>query len=161
MVRPEQWYRRLLTFSSSEGRRCGSFLRWRVFTCHRSTGGRSALRVELANGVAFHSPIVNATSPKALILGDNRPSNKITGSPSAHTAFRHHRFRTPPRATRGFLRRRQARSECQSAPSADRLSGTAGDMGSSDDYMFPITRFYAIGPVGDSCLLAAPAYKFS
>ena len=47
-----------------------------------------------------------------MILWDNRPANNITTSPSPQPTPRHHRFPSPPlRAPRGFLRRRQERSE--------------------------------------------------
>jgi hypothetical protein len=46
MVRSEQWWRRLPADLSSQGGRCGSVVRWRVFTCRRSIGGRSGLRIE-------------------------------------------------------------------------------------------------------------------
>jgi hypothetical protein len=89
MVRSEQCWRRLPVDLSSQGGGCGSVVRWRVFKCRCSIGGRSGLRVELPNGDVIHSRIANAmTTPRASIIGDNRPSNKVIASPSAHTALR-------------------------------------------------------------------------
>ena len=42
-----------LRISSGQGGRCGSVVRWRVFTCHRSIGGRSGLRIE-----RFHKGLI-------------------------------------------------------------------------------------------------------
>ena len=53
MVRSEQWWRRLFADLSSQGGRCGSVVRWRVFTCRRSIGGRIGLRIE-----RFHSGLI-------------------------------------------------------------------------------------------------------
>ena len=60
MVRSKHWWRRLPADLSSQGDQCGRVLRWRVFTCRRSTGGRNGLRFELPNGVVILSSIANA-----------------------------------------------------------------------------------------------------
>ncbi|MEY3459477.1 MAG: hypothetical protein RL215_2634 [Planctomycetota bacterium] len=54
MVRSEQWWWRRPADLCSQGGRCGSVFRWRVFTRRRSIGGRSGLRLELSNGVVIH-----------------------------------------------------------------------------------------------------------
>ena len=57
MVRSEQWWRRIPADLSNQGGRCGSVVGWRVFTCRRSTGGRSGIRVERFHRVLILSLI--------------------------------------------------------------------------------------------------------
>jgi hypothetical protein len=118
-----------------------------VCTCRHSTDGKSGLRVELPNGVVIHVSIANATTaPRTSILRDDGPSNNITASPSSHTAPRHQRLPTslqPEQATRGFLRRRQARCEIaaeQGIPGASPLPSRYQRTTPSDTHCPPSQR---------------------
>ncbi len=153
----------------------------RAVAAERSTAedfivGCGGLRVEFPNGVVIH---VSAEKPSVAAAGVAAPP-AIDRSTSAPPGFdprgqwsrkQYHRLtvspyrdptsappNAPPRAIRGFLRRRQAGSEIATEPrlrelpappvttpadnaightlrlSADRPAGTAGDMGSSDAY---------------------------
>ncbi len=96
------------------------------------------------------------SAPQTAILGDYSLSNNITAPPTAHIAPSIRTCHLSPRATRGFLRRRQRaqrsptnqgtrvirvprhdtseqrRWKPSADPSDDRPAGTAGDMASSD-----------------------------